>query len=871
MSLRESISVDHHLSWWERHSPVIISMLVGFILLGLNFYIESVERESAKQEELTRVSTLAGTVRAQLEGELNGAIHLSLGLGSYISANPDFTQNDFERIAHSLLQYGRHIRNIVVAPDNVVRYVYPLAGNEKVMGLRYMDNAEQRNAILHMMETREFVLAGPVNLVQGGTGFINRLPIFLPAKGPDKTPTYWGVASIVLNVDSLLTAGGVIGSQAEIRYALRGKDGKGAKGDMIYGEPALFLHNPVLFDVVMPGDSRWQLAAIPQKGWGASPMLPKSQVFFMVGLFISALLSMLTYVWLRQIRKIRLHDATLRLAASVFESANEGILITDRHHIVEAVNPAVTKITGYKPEDILNQPIKFMSESRISPEQRAEMIEKVEKEGAWQGEVWGMRKDGTVFPKALTVTGVYDNAGKAVHFINSFSDISERKLAEERIYSLAHNDGLTGLPNRMDLYGRLQQAMATAARHHGIMAVMILDMDNFKIINDTLGHHVGDGLLMEIANRLKASVRGSDIVARLGGDEFVVVLTETDSLHTTANVAEKILHNLGCAYLVDGYELHSTPSIGIGIFPHDGDSAEALMKNVDTAMYHAKSMGRNNYQFFTEAMRLAVGERLRMENSLRQAIIKKEFVLHYQPQVDIVSGRVSGVEALVRWRHPELGLISPLKFISVAEESDLIIPLGEWVLKEACRQAKLWQKAGIDLRMSVNLSARQLRSKNLLGLVERLIKKYEIEPGSLELEITESIAMDNPEKTIELLTKLRSKGVALAIDDFGTGYSSLSYLRMLPINRLKIDQSFVKDIESDPNDAAICAATIALAHILGLSLVAEGVETQAQMEYLREQGCDTAQGYLFSKPIPPGELLQFLSRRTERAVNIAQA
>jgi len=389
--------------------------------------------------------------------------------------------------------------------------------------------------------------------------------------------------------------------------------------------------------------------------------------------------------------------------------------------------------------------------------------------------------------------------------------------------------------------------------------VMFIDMDDFKSINDTLGHAVGDGLLMEVARRLRDSVRDSDVVARLGGDEFVLVLTEVDGATAAARVADKILRSLGQPYCLEADVLHVTPSIGLAIFPNDGDDGETLMKHADTAMYHAKSQGRNNVQFFAAEMNRAAVERLRLDHDLRVALDERQFELHYQPQIDARTGDVVGVEALVRWRHPSDGLVSPLKFIPVAEETGLILPLGEWVLDEACRQLREWRDDGLSgLTMAVNLSAHQLRSPNLIAYVAEVLHRHGLNGHDLELEVTESVAMDNPEASIGRLKDLRNLGIHLSIDDFGTGYSSLSYLKLLPIHTLKLDRSFVRDIETDANDVAICTATISMAHNLGLSVVAEGVENAAQQNLLLSHRCDFLQGFLFSKPVQGADASSFI-------------
>jgi len=456
----------------------------------------------------------------------------------------------------------------------------------------------------------------------------------------------------------------------------------------------------------------------------------------------------------------------------------------------------------------------------------------------------------------------YDAQGKAVRSTGTVQDITERKLAEAQISQLAYHDTLTGLNNRFSLQIQLEQALSMAHREQRALAVIFLDLDRFKNINDTLGHAVGDVLLKEVAHRLRDSVRESDIVARLGGDEFVVVLTEVEGAATAARIADKILQTLAQPYRIWEESLHSTASIGLAFYPNDGEDGETLMKNADTAMYHAKSLGRNNVQFFTTEMNEAAIKRLTMDHDLRMAVEAGQFELYYQPQFDSFNGRIVGFEALVRWHHPRMGLVSPSEFIPVAEETGLILPLGEWVLNEACNQLRAWRDAGIaEVTMAVNLSAHQLHSSILLTHVAGALKKHGLKGADLELEITESVAMHDPAASISQLKALRNLGVRLSIDDFGTGYSSLSYLKLLPIHTLKLDQSFVRDIETDSNDVAICTATIALAHSLGLAVIAEGVETEAQRHLLASNHCDFMQGYLFSKPLPADSALAFIRGR----------
>ena len=552
-------------------------------------------------------------------------------------------------------------------------------------------------------------------------------------------------------------------------------------------------------------------------------------------------------------------EAQVQLLASAVQHSGEAIVITDVDNNIITVNPAFTSLTGYSQAEAIGRNPRFLSAGRTTPEEYEWMWNDINERGFWQGEVWDRRKDGGVYPKWLSISVIRDDEGNVRYHVAHFTDVSAERAAEERLHHIAHHDMLTGLLNRFSLKERLDHVLAVARREGGRVALLFIDLDRFKVINDTLGHHVGDELLIEMARRLRDTLRDSDVVARLGGDEFVVMLSGIEQSSAVAMIAEKLVFCIGQSYLIGGHELYTTPSIGVAMFPTDGNDGETLMKNADAAMYHAKMEGRNNFQFFDARMNDAALERLKTEHGLRQALAREEFCLHFQPIINLASGRVEALEALVRWQHPEKGLLAPGKFIGVAEETGLIQPLGEWVLWAACRQLAEFSAAGITgVRMGINISAIQMRNGNLPILARGVIEAYGLNPADLVFEITESVAMEQPAETVRILDILHSMGIAVAIDDFGTGYSSLSYLRMFPINHLKLDRSFVEEIGEDTDGSVICDATIGLAHNLGLKVVAEGVETQAQLDYLRGRNCDLVQGYLFSRPVPADEVLAFI-------------
>ncbi|WP_298393013.1 EAL domain-containing protein [uncultured Azonexus sp.] len=564
----------------------------------------------------------------------------------------------------------------------------------------------------------------------------------------------------------------------------------------------------------------------------------------------------------QDITDIRLLESQMQLLGSAFHHSGEAIMITDHNNRILTVNAAFTMLTGYSQEEVAGQDPRMLSAGRTSREDYKRMWAAIKEKSFWQGEIWDRRKDGGVYPKWLSVSVIRDEQGDIRYHIAHFTDVSTERATEAKIHYMAHHDMLTGLNNRFSLKDRLEHALAVARRESARVALLFIDLDRFKVINDTLGHHVGDELLIHVSRRLRQCVRESDLVARLGGDEFVVMLSGIEHSSSVAMVAEKLVMRVGEPYPVGAHTLYTTPSIGIAIYPMDGEDGETLMRNADAAMYHAKSAGRNNFQFFDAKMNEAAVERLGIEHALRLALGRDEFRLHFQPIIDLRTGKVSCVEALIRWQHPERGLLAPGMFIGVAEETGLIQPIGDWVIWAACRQLAAFREAGLSgIKMAINISAIQMRNSDLSVLARGVIEAYSLPPGDLVFEITESVAMEHPDETVRVLDLLRDMGVSLALDDFGTGYSSLSYLRMFALDKLKLDRSFVEEIGQDVDGQVICDATIGLAHNLGLTLVAEGVETEAQLDYLRARGCDLVQGYLFSKPLPAEQVMEFIRQR----------
>jgi diguanylate cyclase (GGDEF)-like protein/PAS domain S-box-containing protein len=558
-------------------------------------------------------------------------------------------------------------------------------------------------------------------------------------------------------------------------------------------------------------------------------------------------------------------DAELRIAATAFES-QEGIQITDTHCKLLRVNNAFTHITGYTAAEVIGKNPRLLSSGKHSAAFYAAMWESINSNGTWEGEIQNRRKNGEIFPAYLNITAVKDNIGSVTNYVSTLTDITLKSEAAEKIKQLAFYDSLTGLPNRRLLTDRLHQAFASSARSGRDGALLFIDLDNFKDINDTLGHDIGDLLLQQTAQRLVSCIRESDTVARMGGDEFVVMLEELstkeiESATQAKAVAEKILAALNQSYRLASHEYHCTASVGVAIFSDHHQTREELLKRADIAMYQAKKSGRNTMRFFNPKMQDIINARTELESELRKALEKRQFQLYYQIQVDNAQHAL-GAEALIRWLHPQRGLVSPLQFIPLAEETGLILPIGQWVLETACAQIKLWEQDALtrDLVLAVNVSAEQFRQSNFVAQVKVAVQRHSINPNLLKLELTESMLADNIEDTISNMNRLKEIGIQFSLDDFGTGYSSLQYLKRLPLDQLKVDQSFVRDIATDSSDNAIVRTIIAMAHSLDMDVIAEGVEMEEQRQLLLDSGCTHYQGYLFGKPVPIGQFEELLKQ-----------
>ncbi|NNA08657.1 EAL domain-containing protein [Pseudomonas lundensis] len=556
-----------------------------------------------------------------------------------------------------------------------------------------------------------------------------------------------------------------------------------------------------------------------------------------------------------RLRRQRLDQERLRQAAVVFDCTREGVLVSDHNGVIVHVNPALVKITGYAPEEVLGQRPNMFKSGHHGPEFYQAVFESLEKTGEWHGEIWNRRKSGEIYPQWQTIRAVRDNKDQITHYVAVFSDISAIKNTQSELMRLAHHDPLTDLPNRLLFTDRAEQALAYAQRHKSGCALLMIDLDHFKIINDSMGHNVGDLLLKAVGERLTAVFGKGFTVARLGGDEFAVLVENCTQVAQAAGFAQQVLEVMKGAFILETHQLFISASVGISLYPNDALNAEQLLRNADSALFKAKSAGREGYALYTEELTAHAQYRIEVASDLRRALEQQELRVYFQPVHDLTTSRMVGVEALVRWQHPQRGLVAPGEFIPIAERTGLIAEIDAWVLEQACWQMCQWQAAGVDLSfVAVNISSRLFARPELYQLVSTVLADTGLNPTLLELEVTESAVMDNSEVALEQMHRLRELGLRLAIDDFGTGFSSLLRLKRLPVQKLKIDQGFVAGLPGDDDDVAIVRAVIALAQSMGMQVHAEGIEYVEQAQFLLDHHCDLGQGYWFGRPMPAREL-----------------
>ena len=840
-------------------SPMAIALAV-FVLAALaSAAVVWTQQQRGMEEERMRMAALASDHAHSIQTTMERSLSATYSIAAMVRQGKGKVP-DFEGVAAEMLPWYPGVSILGLSPGGVIQRVAPLAGNEKSIGFNQLTDPKQGREARMARDTGKLTLAGPLKLVQGGLGAVGRLPIFLEdAQGKQ---VFWGLTYAVMRFPEALndvrlaqlTEGGVA-------YALwRVNPDTGVRETIVGSAQAPQL--PVERSLAVP-NGEWTLSVAPLAGWGHTSGWALQVV---LGLILSTALAYVA----KLLAELKAHERgqenliaqrTAEIAASQnkLEATLEAIpdvmlemSLDGTYHDYHAPRsntsfPPAEFFLGKKVIDVLPHDAA-----------RAVMsaLQEANEQGHSEGREFALKTSKGSFWFEISLTRKQGTTNGEPRFIVLSRNVTQRKASEDEINKLAFYDPLTNLPNRRLMVDRLRQALAISSRSGFTGALQFIDLDNFKTLNDTQGHDMGDLLLQQVANRLTGCMREGDTVARLGGDEFVVMIEELSENREEAAaqaemIGEKILAAISVPYKLAGLDYQITPSIGITLYSDHKQSTDELLKQADLAMYQAKSAGRNTLRFFDPAMQAVITTRVKLENDIRQGILKGEFVLHYQPQINR-EGRTVGAEVLLRWPHPQRGMVSPAEFIPLAEESGLILPLGNWVLETACTQLALWAQDlhAQHLTLAVNVSARQFRQPDFVEYVLDLISYTGVDPKRLKLELTESLLITDIEETTLKMITLKARGVGFSLDDFGTGYSSLSYLKRLPLDQLKIDQSFVRDLMTDPNDAAIALAVITLGHALGLAVIAEGVETHAQRDHLHSQGCDAYQGYLLGRPMP---------------------
>lgn len=850
--------------------PTLASVVV-FVLAAAcaGALVWTLERQDRAQQH-TQVADMAGDHAQALQRAIGLALSANNALVALVRQGQGSVAQ-FEDIGTQMLPFYPGIAAMGLSPGGVVKQVVPRKGNENSIGFDQLNDPRQGAEAMRARESGQLTLAGPVELVQGGLGVVGRQPVYLEdARGERR---FWGFTYVTIRLPDVLAAARLPQlTERGMRYRLwRVRPDDGREQTIAASDPAPGA-DAVGRTLTLP-NGEWTLSLAPARGWGDGGVLASR---ILMGLLFALLMAYLA----RLLAALKAHERGLELQValrtSVIEATQQQLRATIDaipDPLFEIDEEGVFHSAHSQRADLLAAPAAQLigrNVAEVLPEAAAQTVMGALAEAQAQG--WSAGRQFMLELPQVGATWFELSAarkpsapGARPRFILLSRDITQQRLAQDRIQRLAHFDPLTGLPNRVLLAERAQRHIAEEQVRGGSLAMLFVDLDHFKNVNDSLGHRIGDILLVAVARRLEALVQTNDTVARLGGDEFLLLLPATTAAQA-AEVANKLLAAVSQPFQVDPYELTTTLSIGIAMYPADGDTFDTLYQRADAAMYRAKQGGRNRHGFFTADLEARTARMLQIENALRRGLERNQFQLHYQPQVSLATRQVVGAEALLRWHHPELGNVSPAEFIPVAESSGMIVAIGEWVLRTAVQDAKRWLDLQLPLRaVSVNLSAVQFRHPQLPEMVTRCLQQAGLPARRLELELTEGAAVDDPVAALAMMDQLHDRGVRLSMDDFGTGYSSLSYLKRFQIYKLKIDQSFVRDLDDDANDRAIVSAIIRMAQALGMQTTAEGVETDGQLEFLRQQGCDEGQGYLFSRPLPAAEFEAYLRQHHDAA------
>lgn len=842
---------------------VILIFILSFSLLSfITYRIHTLETEKTR----TKVYTMAANYSYNIKFNLDRALSSAYTVQALLTQNDGGFIRNFEEVMQAILPSYPGVVELALAPQGVVSQVAPFVGNEKAIGLNLFEEKTQNKESFLAKESNKLTLAGPLELVQGGIGLVGRLPIF--RKSADQE-AFWGFVLTVIRISDIFDNAKITQLKDDgLSYVIWRTHPDSKEKQVIIQSSDAPMIQPIEYTFEVPNGS-WTMTLCPQKGWG-DPLL--FMLHELMALMFALLLAYMAELFLalkiakailesQMIQTTDEKDILARQFEGLLDAIPDLIWLKDSNGIYLFCNKAFEQLYGAKEKEIVGKsdydfveyPCAnlFRTHDIIAMDAKQSVLNEEElcfKENRYSGLFETIR------------TPIYTQNNDFLGVLGISRDITARKENEEKIQKLEYFDPLTALPNKHQLVLRVEHDISIVARQNEQLAVFFIDIDHFKNVNDTLGHTVGDTLLVTVAKRLQTVLRPVDTLSRQGGDEFVVILPSI-SVDDAAHMAKRLLHAIEQPIKQEENELVITASLGIALYPEDGKDVDTLFKCADAAMYLAKQNGRNNYRFFTPEIHSRSARILSLENALRHANARGELSLHYQPQISLRDSKIVGVEALLRWNHPEFGMISPAEFIPIAEESGQILLIGEWVMRTAASSMKQWMEKGFSaMSVAVNLSAVQFHHPNLSKLVSTIIDEVKLPPWYFELELTESVAAQNPDHAIKTMNELSEKGIRLSIDDFGTGYSSLSYLKRFKVYKLKIDQSFIRDISVDPEDREIVKTIISLGKNLGLRTIAEGVETKEQLNFLKENGCDEAQGYYFSKPLCVSDFEVFLQQ-----------
>ncbi|WP_263833157.1 bifunctional diguanylate cyclase/phosphodiesterase [Sulfurospirillum oryzae] len=845
----------NRLSLLHVHNPksiLVVVFLLSFSLLTFTiFNLHTLELE----KERAKVQMVAANYSYDIKFNLERALSSNYTLQALLAQNDDIFVRNFEEIAEDILPSFPGVIELAIVPAGIIAQVAPLKGNEKAVGLNLFESKTQSKESFLARDSGKLTLAGPLELVQGGIGLVGRLPIF---KDKDNKESFLGFVLSVIRVSDIFDNVKIAQLEAEgVSYEVWRIHPDTHEKQIIFKSAHTQLIDPIVYAFEVPNNT-WAMSLAPTNGWG-SPLV--FMIREIIALIFALMLSYMAKILIElKLAKIALESKVIQTTGEknrlerqlkvLLDAVPDLIWLKDPNGFYLFCNRAFERLYGAKEKEIVGKSDYDFVDRQLADFFRTHDVLAMDaQEPTRNEEELHFKEDGYSGLFETIKAPVYDKNSELLGVLGISRDITARKENEERIQKLEYFDPLTNLPNKLQLRIRLEHDLNIVQRQNEQLAVLFIDFDHFKNINDTLGHTIGDDLLVKVSKRLTPLLRPVDTLSRQGGDEFVAILPSV-SADDAAHIAKKFLQAIELPIRLDNNELIITASIGIALFPDDGADIDTLFRCADAAMYLAKQNGRNNYRFFTAEIQSKSARILSLENALRYAHTRGELSLHYQPQISLCDGKIVGVEALIRWHHPEFGMISPVEFIPIAEESGQILLIGEWVMRTAATMMKQWIDMGFAaMSVSVNLSAVQFHHAHLSKLVSTILDEVNLPAHYFEIELTESATAQNPLHAIETMNELSQKGIRLSIDDFGTGYSSLSYLKRFKVYKLKIDQSFIRDISIDPEDREIVKTIIALGKSLGLKTIAEGVETKEQLDYLKEQGCDEAQGYYFSKPL----------------------